>query len=200
MPVTLAAVRSGLDSQDLKYTEMDSTTIRLVQVGRHAQLIIVARLDEDGEYLSMRTLGYATCPQEHRNFARVMTELTKANYTYAVVSFGWDKSDGEIAGEVSLPLEDNGKLTPTQVSTLYGLLVISCDELFEKLEPLLGHQNRTSLGSSPPGARLASGAKAVSRSILSGFGGRGVASRTLAFGILLIGIAAVASVVWLFVH
>lgn len=193
MAVTLAAVRRGLDSLDLKYHVIDATTIGLSQVGDHARLLVTVSLAEDGEYLRMRTIGFATCPRTHAKFAPAMAALADANRRFTAVCFGWDKNDGEIAGEVSLPLEDNTSLTDSQVRILYGLLVVSCDQLFETLEALLGRQEPTSLGTASGSA-----ASPVRSTPVGGSGRKEWA--LLRWGIFLIGLAAVGGVVWLYLH
>lgn len=197
MAVSIADIRNTLDRLGLKYHEFESDRIGFLQKGENTDIGVLLNLDDDGAYVRFRSIAYLTCAEDHPNFPDVMAVLARANQTYTAVRFSWDKTDGEIMAEANLPLEDNPVLTERQIEALYAFLCMACDEEYPKISPLLAAAS-ASPPKSPPETPSPTAMPPVNGTAPARTGMQ--SSTLLAWGVMLLGIAAVGGVVWLFVH
>jgi putative sensory transduction regulator len=115
------------EGEDLKYfIAPDRPVLMLGIAGIYGRYQIVIPLELDGRFIQFRTIGYQSCPSDHPNLPAVLRVLGELNYRLRLTKFGWDPSDGEIAGFADVWLED-GTLTQKQFSRMLQAFVPSID-------------------------------------------------------------------------
>jgi hypothetical protein len=153
MAISMDQVHRVLEQAELKYHAMDDTHVLLGFRSGERRLGVVLNLQEDGEYLTLRTFRMASCPKTHPNRQRIHEELSRQNARLRMVRLGWDEEDGEITGEVSLPLEDNTSLPVSQVQGLVACMFIILDEVLPAVEPLIEQKAGSKPADRPSPAR-----------------------------------------------
>lgn len=209
MAIDLAMLKRGLDSNEIKYFDVDAQTLGLAIKTSSVNLKLTLALSENGEYLRLRSVALLTCTAEHPAFDDVAACLTKANARYKLVKLSWDKKDGEVVAEAALPIEGDGRLAPDQVMGMLAALSGVTEQIYPDLERLVGAArpqpsqpasrpaiaaaHRTESVESPPKeSASAPQHPAPSR-------GSSTASIVLAVGVLFLGVAALAAVVFVFI-
>lgn len=118
MSMSLDELRTILDAEGLKYfVDPARPVVMLGARGLFGSFHCVIRLDNDGEFLQFRTVGYMHCPAEHPNIAAVLRLLSLLNYRLRMVKFAWDPSDGEIVVYADVWVVDGG-ITRKQFSRM----------------------------------------------------------------------------------
>lgn len=200
LAITIDQVTRALDAASLKHHRVDDTHVLLGFRGKNVTLHVALSLQEDGEYLELRTVQWASCPADHPNFEGVVDELTRQNLRLRLLKFGWDRDDGEITAEACIPLEDNRSLPTSQLQGLVMGIFALCDEVMPDIERHL--QDRR-------GPRRSAPSSASSRPSLGSSGSSSPGSSPaksnlpyviLAFGVLFLGVAALLGVIYLFMQ
>lgn len=210
MAVTIDQVTRALDGASLKYHRVDDTHVLLGFRGENVTLHVVLSLQEDGEYIELRTVQWASCPADHPHFDEVVDELTRQNLRLRLLKFGWDRGDGEITAEACIPLEDNRSLPTSQLRGLVMGIFALCDEVMPNIERHLKNgrgSKRTSPTPAPTPPRRSdrpSSRPSVESPKTSSPGGSPARSNApyviLSVGVLLLGAAALLGVIYLFMR
>ncbi len=202
LAITIDQVTRALDGASLKYRRVDDTHVLLGFRGENVTLHVVLSLQEDGEYVELRTVQWASCPADHPHFHEVVDELTRQNLRLRLLKFGWDRDDGEITAEACIPLEDNRSLPTSQLQGLVMGIFALCDEVMPNIERHLQKRRGPSRPAPPPAASPA-GAK-LRRSGSDSPGNPPAKSNMpyviLSLGVLLFGAAALLGVIYLFMR
>ena len=223
MAITIDQVAHALREQDLKFAKVsDHEILFLLGVGP-VKLKMVLQLMEDGEYLDVSAMDLGTCPKDHPRLEAVLEKLAHVNYQYKAVKFSWDPKDGEIRIRIAIPLEDNPELPTSQLRNVIEFIAVIAGRVWPEIEELVGKQEgaetkparRPAEGRSQPSApalRQAQGGMSPSNAATPRRGdttrhdvpkrrSSSPAMMVLAVGVLLLGVAAVAAVVYrLFIH
>lgn len=141
MSVSFNEIVQGLDRFGLKYHKVGPNEAIFGVTGNHGNSHRFAvGLEENGEYLDIWTVAWASCPKDHGALQGVLQALAHANYRYKAARFGWDPSDGEIRAMISLAIEDNSRVTTEQIRQLVGMIVQICDDFWPELQRALKGQ------------------------------------------------------------
>ena len=148
MALTMAGLRKLLDGEGLKYFLHPDQPIVLMGVGAlNGSYQIGLSLQNEGEFLQLRTLGYVRCPATHEHLATVLRTLAEINFRVRFVKFGWDPQDGEIMAYADMWVMD-GTVTQAQFSRILANLIPTIDLNF----PRIGRTMET--GKDPGGPEL----------------------------------------------
>jgi len=215
LAITIDQVAHALREQDLKFAKVsDHEILFLLGVGP-VKLKMVLQLMEDGEYLDVSAMDLGKCPKDDPRLEAVLEKLAHLNYQYKAVKFSWDPKDGEIRIRIAIPLEDNRELPTSQLRSVIEFIAVIAGRVWPEIEELIGKQEgaekkparrpkptRDSTGSrrsEPAEERSRPTAPATPRP--AGRRSSSPAMMVLAVGVLLLGGAAVAAVVYhLFIH
>jgi len=105
--------------------------------GLQGDLDVRIHLDENGEFVAFRIRGYMSVPAEKRAAAGPFFQaLAEIHYSYKMVRFEFDPSDGEVVASVEMPIED-GSLTSEQVGRALGALLMAADQFRPYLQTTL---------------------------------------------------------------
>jgi hypothetical protein len=134
MALTLPRLQELLKAEGLLfYVAPDRPVVRLGVAGMFGRYEMVVHLENEGQFLQFRTVGYMTCPATHPNLAAVLRAMAAINYRNRFVKFGWDQSDGEIAGYGDMWVVD-GDVTPQQFSRMMHNFVPAIDTSSARLK------------------------------------------------------------------
>lgn len=198
--ITIDQVTRALDGASLKYHRVDDTHVLLGFRGKNVTLHVVLSLQEDGEYVELRTVQWASCPADHPHFDEVVDELTRQNLRLRLLKFGWDRDDGEITAEACIPLEDNRSLPTSQLQGLVMGIFALCDEVMPNIERRL----QNGRGPRPSAPSPAPSRPSLGSSGSSNPGGSPASSNmpyvVLSIGVLLLGAAALLGAIYLFMR
>jgi len=200
LAITIDQVTQALDGASLKYHRVDDTHVLLGFRGQNVTLHVVLSLQEDGEYVELRTVQWASCPADHPHFDQVVDELTRQNLRLRLLKFGWDRDDGEITAEACIPLEDNRSLPTSQLQGLVMGVFALCDEVMPNIErhlqkrrgPKRPASSSTPSRPSPGSTRSSSPGNSPAKSNMPYV--------ILCLGVLLFGAAALLGVIYLFMR
>lgn len=137
MAITKNDLEAALKQKGLKHHFIDDKAAVLLMGGGPTDLKLVFQIQEDGEYLDLRTVQWATCLRGAPAFHAIMNLLAEANYKYRIAKFGWDPDDGEIAVRACLPIEKNQRLSPAQVYDMVGFLSAISATVWPDVDKLL---------------------------------------------------------------
>jgi len=113
--------------QGLKYfLAPDEPALSMTVSGNHGTYQVVMKLELDGRFLQMRTVGYGFCPKTHQHCAAVLEVLGSNNYMLRVTKWGWDQNDGEIVAFADLWAED-ATVTSNQFLALLATFLPAID-------------------------------------------------------------------------
>ena len=137
MPTTHAELEKHLDALGLTYTSPDGETIVLGFETEHyvnpegeTRVLIVCKLDEDGEFVSFFAPGAFVPPPEHLDvFLRACMIV---QWETKLIQFEFDRTSSEVTAVVEIPIED-AILTERQVRRCVTGLVNLLDEFYEPL-------------------------------------------------------------------
>jgi len=197
LAITIDQVTQALDEASLKYHRVDDTHVLLGFRGQHVTLHVVLSLQEDGEYVELRTVQWTSCPADHPGFEQVVDELTRQNLRLRLLKFGWDRGDGEITAEACIPLEDNRSLPTSQLQGLVMGIFALCDEVMPNIERYLKKRGGPKRAASPSAPTRPSPATPPSPPGRSPAGSN-MPYVILSLGVLLLGVAALLGMIYLF--
>lgn len=137
MPTSHADLERHLDTLGLTYTSPDAETIvlgfeteRYVNPEGEQRVLIVCKLDEEGEFVSFFAPGAFVPPPEHLDvFLRACMIV---QWETKLIQFEFDRTSSEITAVVEIPVEDS-VLTERQVRRCVTGLVNLLDEFYEPL-------------------------------------------------------------------
>ena len=159
MATTLKEISEYLDSQNLKYeTHADQdyiltgfkTTTYKNNDGKD-QLLIVIKLEENGEFLKMFT-PKAYQYKEGPNLGVVLQACMFVSWRTKMLQYEFDPTDGEIRAVIEFPLED-ARLTKKQ----FMRVLMAIPELLERYDPMIRGaiaNGKVALGDDPDSAFL----------------------------------------------
>ena len=137
MSMTLEEIAEILDRHDLKYEIRDNQIITGMETENYRNmrgdngLLIVIKLDEDGEYINIFAPMAFRVDGEHVDaFLRACMII---QWRTKLIQFEYDENDGEIRPIVEFPLED-GKMTDRQLLRSLSGLASLVDEFTPVLE------------------------------------------------------------------
>jgi hypothetical protein len=112
MAITLEQLKQLVDQCGYRYfVDPNRPVLMLGARGIHGQYQFIIKLEDDGRFMQLRTIGYMHCPADSPHIKAVLEVLGSINYRVRFVKFGWDSSDGEIVGYGDAWVVDG---TPTQ--------------------------------------------------------------------------------------
>jgi hypothetical protein len=211
MGVSFQEIKNHLDSRGINYVNLGVDRIGLGVKTEHTNLHFVLTREEDGEYLRLRSLRYLTCPKEHPAVTDVHKKLVGFNYDFKLIKFGWDEADGEIVGEVALPLED-ATLADEQLMAMLALLTRRCNEQYPEINALIesggaGRRSPPALQPRKEEPKPAGIPQPSTSSVVPRASGAAIPAKTsdparlvFAIGIVIIGLAALGAVAYLFLR
>jgi hypothetical protein len=94
--------------------------------GKNGHYQFIAGLEDDGQYLKFRTLGFLQCVAEHVHAAAVLRVIGTINYQTRFIKVGWSRSDGEIMVYGDAWIAD-GTVTQGQFDHMLGIFVQQLD-------------------------------------------------------------------------
>ncbi len=203
MAIGIQKIEQALDDRGIRYHREDDTTILTGVKGEHAKIGLVLRLLEAGEYLDVRTLNFATVESDHPRFDDAIELLSEWNSDRKILKIGWDPDDGEVVCLLSIPLEDNEDLPVIQFHTGLFALIATCDELYAELEPIIS-DTKGPRKKKPPRRHkdddAASPGESGGAETKKGDGPMQSSLQLIGCGVVLLGLAALLGVIYLFVR
>lgn len=137
MTMTIDEIQQRLDEIELSYfVDPKRPKLMLGMRGVMASYQFVLCLEEDGEFLQFRTVGFLNCPKGHNNLDTVLRALGEINYRYKLIKLGWDPSDGELVVYIDVAIED-GILTKEQFVRLLKGFVSCVDESYGRIKRII---------------------------------------------------------------
>ena len=190
MAIGIQKIEQALDDRGIRYHREDDTTILTGVKGEHAKIGLVLRLLEAGEYLDVRTLNFATVESDHPRFDDAIELLSEWNSDRKILKIGWDPDDGE-----DLPV--------IQFHTGLFALIATCDELYAELEPIIS-DTKGPRKKKPPRRHkdddAASPGESGGAETKKGDGPMQSSLQLIGCGVVLLGLAALLGVIYLFVR
>ena len=111
MALTLDELQGLLKAQDFKYfVHPERPALMLGARGAHGSYQIIISLQENGEFLQLRTLQYLYCKADDPHLDVALRVVAQLNYMIRMAKWGWDPTDGEIDVCADVWIED-GTLT-----------------------------------------------------------------------------------------
>lgn len=134
MPLTMEQLKSRVERQDLRYFVDPHQPMLLLDVqGANGTYRFLISLQDDGQFLQFRTVGYLTCTADNPHLPEVFKVLGVVNYENRLVKYGWDSSDGEIAAYADVWIMD-GTLTDGQFARVLQNFVPIIDSDFVRIK------------------------------------------------------------------
>lgn len=128
MTISLDQLKSLVQAEGLGFFEDPRRPAILVNFsGNNGAYMVVMLVELDGRFVQFRTIGYGSCPPDHKNLLPVLRVLGEMDYRYRLTKFGWDPADGEIVGYADLWLED-GTLTQRQLAAMLRAYLPAIDQ------------------------------------------------------------------------
>ncbi|MEO0410180.1 MAG: hypothetical protein AAF289_22770 [Cyanobacteria bacterium P01_A01_bin.135] len=130
MAVTLEELASYLENSIWSY-RMDHAEQRLLIEGHAAHLdnfLIVAQLEEDGEFFKLFAPQVLTGLQHHPHKLAILQTMLRISWETKMLQWEYDPSDGEIRAIIEFPLED-ATLTERQFNRCLDGLMEIIDEI-----------------------------------------------------------------------
>jgi ribulose 1,5-bisphosphate synthetase/thiazole synthase len=141
MAITLKEVTDFLDDVGIKYQEKDEERVIFPYSDDEIdeKILIVVSVQEDGEFLSMRTIKHlddlvAEADEEKRR--ALLDWMLYQNYRSKVGAWEYDPSDHDHHLSVSMPIED-GTVSKKQMMRMLAVMVKSV-ELIPEMKKILG--------------------------------------------------------------
>ncbi|MFO7586775.1 MAG: YbjN domain-containing protein [Gemmatimonadota bacterium] len=114
MALTLDQLQGLLKAQEFKYfIHPDQPALMAGVTGNNGSFQIVLSLQENGEFLQLRTLQYLYCRPDDPHLDATLRVIGHLNFLIKLAKWGWDPSDGEINVCADVSVED-GSLTNAQ--------------------------------------------------------------------------------------
>jgi hypothetical protein len=133
MALTLDELRGLMESLDFQYfIDPRRPLLRSGGKGQHGSYDFVLALQDDGNFLQLRTLGYQSCAADHRNLGVALQVLADFNYSLRFLKFGWDSNDGEVVAYGDVWLAD-AKLSQPQFRAIFGNFVVGIDGCYPRI-------------------------------------------------------------------
>ena len=137
MAITLEDLKRLLDGEGLRYfIDPSRPLLMLGFAGAFGRFQFVISLENDGEFVQLRTVGYLHCLPDHPQIDKVLRAIADANFRYRFVKFGWDESDGEIVGYGDHWIED-ASLSAAQLSQMIKSFASTIDMTHHRLERIM---------------------------------------------------------------
>lgn len=117
MATTLPALNLALLELRQVFLPITPTTLGGKVAAPGGELHVLATLEEDGDYLRLRTLQLCTYGATSPRFAALMEQITALNIRHDLARIGWDPSDGEVSVEVALPIHGHPQVPLPHLAT-----------------------------------------------------------------------------------
>lgn len=141
MALSLQQVKDFLEGVGLKYQEKDEETLLFPYTDSDVdeKILVVVKLQEDGEFLSMRTVKHlddlvAEADEEKRR--ALLDWMLYHNYRSKLGAWEYDPSDHDHHIAVTVGVED-GEMTKKQMTRMLSVLIKSA-ELIPEMKKILG--------------------------------------------------------------
>jgi len=127
MALSMKGLRKILDALKLRYFLHPDRPAVLMGVNcNHGTYQILISLQDDGQFLQLRSTSYLECPEGHRHLPAVLRALTALNLRNRFAKFAWDPRDGEILAYGDTWVVDS-TITKDQLHRIIGNLVPAID-------------------------------------------------------------------------
>lgn len=139
MAATLEQIAGYFDNRgwDYRINEEQSCLITAVQADNMDDFIIVAQLDEDGEFFKLFAPHILTGIKDHPHKHAILQAMLSISWETKMLQWEYDPSDGEIRAMIEFPLED-ATLTERQFNRcLTGLIQIVDDFAMPRLRQVM---------------------------------------------------------------
>lgn len=134
MAMTLDDMKKLLEEEDIRYfVAPDRPALLATFRGMGDPHRVLFKLELDGKFLQIRTIGWLSCPDDHASLSGVLKAIGAENYLRRLVKLGWDPRDGEIVAYADVWLMD-GKLTQQQFSRILHNYLPVIDMAYRRLE------------------------------------------------------------------
>lgn len=160
MAINLAHLEEFLVDMNLRYSihkdyiRTTYATERFANADGERLLLVVMRLDEEGEYFRLVAPNLYRCRPEHPHAKALYKLLLGVSWKSKLIKYEYDERDGEIRAIIEIPIED-GTLTEAQfqrcLNALIQLIEEYHDAIARTLSGLPAIQSRQALGA--PSAR-----------------------------------------------
>jgi len=140
MPVTLSDIRCHLDEEKVTYTvvpERRLIQIRIISRDTEARHMVNIIVDEEGQFVGVRSVGFRTVTADHPFREALLTYLCQHNCSRGFVTLGWDPEQGSVVAEEHLFVGDADGVTHDQLITLLFAVVSAMDSLGLVIDVLL---------------------------------------------------------------
>lgn len=212
MAISMHDLTSVLDGIGARYHAIDDETLLFGLTLDSVKLALVFTLGENGEFLDIRTHELATIEPTHPAYDDVTELLSKVNADKKVIKFGIDRNDGEVTAHTALAIEDNDTLTRDQIGFMLAALGSVCGEVKPQIERLMQRTGPSAKPREEKSARPTPAPEKVEARpavvpepprreapSVGGSSAKSPAATIAAVGVILIGLAALLGVVYLFV-
>lgn len=139
MGATLEQIASYLDNRgwDYRLNRDQSCIVTAVRAENTNDFIIVAQLDEDGEFFKLFAPHVLSGVKNHPHKNAILQAMLSISWETKMLQWEYDPSDGEIRAMIEFPLED-APLTERQFSRcLTGLIQIVDDFAMPRLKQVM---------------------------------------------------------------
>lgn len=133
MAITLEQLKQHLTAGQINYfVAPDKPMLVMGFGGYYGSYQLVMHIELDGRFLLVRTLGYATCPDDHPHRDAVLKVLAELNSLMRTTKFSWDPNEREVVVSLELWLED-AALTSQQFQTLLTVFIPGLDMAHQRI-------------------------------------------------------------------
>lgn len=155
MAITFEQLQDLIKGEKLKYyIDPDRPVVRLGVTGMHGRYDIIIHLQDEGQFVQLRTLNYVFCRSEHGFLTQTHRTMTLLNAEKRLVKWGWDKSDGEIIAYADHWIMDND-LTQEQLHRIMANFVPGIDAAYQRIKVVM--ESGEDPGEQDPRTLLATG-------------------------------------------
>ncbi|MBN1418050.1 MAG: YbjN domain-containing protein [Planctomycetes bacterium] len=138
MAVTIQQVNEALQQLGLKFKQLDERGIILGLRSGPVMLKLLVFLDEGGKYLDICAFEMLKCGRDHPALEKLLEILAKANYTYKLVRFSWDRDSGSVNLRGSVLIEDSSRFTKDHVGLILAALQKVTMDVWPDVQKVMG--------------------------------------------------------------
>lgn len=134
MALSIDDLRRMLDSVRIRYfLHPHRPGVLAGFAGVFGRYQVTIRIEDKGQFLQFRTVGYAHCPVDHPHISSVLKVLVGLNDELRLVKFGWDHTDGEITAYADLWAMD-AVVTQAQFRRMLDVFLLGIDTSFHRIQ------------------------------------------------------------------
>jgi hypothetical protein len=133
--ITLEQLKQHLTAGEVNYFVAPDKPMLLMGFGGYfGTYQLVMHIELEGRFLLVRTLGYASCPDDHPHRDAMLKVLAELNSLMRTTKFSWDPNEKEVVVSLELWLEDATLTSQVVLSAFLPGLDLAHQRITETLQ------------------------------------------------------------------